>query len=169
MSFVTITYKMVNESDPTILGWDDDGESFVVRNTEQFVSDIIPRYFKHSNMASFTRQLNFYSFHKVKSERAARHELEFGWLYFKHALFIRGNNELLDKIQRKTYVSENDKDDVACLKRHLEKLQDRVEALTETVSSIKYSIDFLLLDRVERSEIDNLNSELYMCKKRKHD
>jgi heat shock transcription factor 1 len=44
------------------------GKAFAVKKVAEFSLEILPRYFKHSNFASFVRQLNMYDFHKRKGE-----------------------------------------------------------------------------------------------------
>lgn len=39
----------------------------LVQDMNEFTRAILPRMFKHSNFASFVRQLNKYDFHKVKN------------------------------------------------------------------------------------------------------
>ena len=48
-----------------LICWSDEGSSFLIKNQSQFSSSLLPFYYKHSNMASFIRQLNMYDFHKV--------------------------------------------------------------------------------------------------------
>ena len=51
----------------SLICWTDEGNSFCIRNQSEFARSLLPYYYKHSNMASFVRQLNMYGFHKVMS------------------------------------------------------------------------------------------------------
>lgn len=50
-----------------VVSWCHKGDSFVVKDMTEFTKSVLPRIFKHSNFASFVRQLNKYDFHKVKN------------------------------------------------------------------------------------------------------
>lgn len=66
--FVKKLYKMLDEpAFHHIVSWGRTGDSFVVKDMNDFTKLILPRHFKHSNFASFVRQLNKYDFHKVKN------------------------------------------------------------------------------------------------------
>ena len=49
-----------------VVSWGPQGDCFVVKDMDDFTKSILPRMFKHSNFASFVRQLNKYDFHKVR-------------------------------------------------------------------------------------------------------
>ncbi|TFK46621.1 winged helix DNA-binding domain-containing protein [Heliocybe sulcata] len=51
-----------------IVSWGPAGDCFVVKDMNEFTKSVLPRLFKHSNFASFVRQLNKYDFHKVGSD-----------------------------------------------------------------------------------------------------
>ena len=50
-----------------VVSWGPHGDCFVVKDMNEFTKSILPRMFKHSNFASFVRQLNKYDFHKVRA------------------------------------------------------------------------------------------------------
>ncbi|KAG9003473.1 kinase-regulated stress-responsive transcription factor skn7 [Tulasnella sp. JGI-2019a] len=81
-----------------VVSWGPKGDCFVVKDMTEFTKTILPRMFKHSNFASFVRQLNKYDFHKIKNP-----DDTFGdqsWT-FHHPDFQRSNREALENIKRK--------------------------------------------------------------------
>ncbi|GKY90957.1 hypothetical protein MPSEU_000068500 [Mayamaea pseudoterrestris] len=65
------------DGNENVVTWTDDGKYFQVLDRERFVSEIIPYYFRMTNMASFRRQLVNYGFERVPrgpNEGAYHHE-----------------------------------------------------------------------------------------------
>ncbi|NXM30261.1 HSF1 protein, partial [Oxyruncus cristatus] len=78
------------------------GSSFHVFDQGQFAKEVLPKYFKHNNMASFVRQLNMYGFRKVVHiEQGGLVKPEKDDTEFQHPYFIRGQEHLLENIKRK--------------------------------------------------------------------
>ncbi|GKY99329.1 Heat shock factor protein 4 [Mayamaea pseudoterrestris] len=103
--FLRKLYAMVNEVDDTICEWHSDGRSFVIKDQKAFEKSVIPQFFKHSKIASFVRQLNFYSFRKVPHNESLRIDPEVekktkDWWRFRHDQFQRHHPELLRHIKR---------------------------------------------------------------------
>ncbi|SCV69536.1 BQ2448_2556 [Microbotryum intermedium] len=102
LSCVATSCAMLEDpSFSAIVAWSYAGDSFVVKDMNKFTCDILPMHFKHSNFASFVRQLNKYDFHKVKNpEEGAGQYGEHTW-EFKHPNFRADMKDSLNRIKRK--------------------------------------------------------------------
>ncbi|KAJ3168907.1 kinase-regulated stress-responsive transcription factor skn7 [Geranomyces variabilis] len=101
--FVKKLFRMLEDtSESDIVGWGVHGDTFVVREPNEFAKTVLPKHFKHNNPASFVRQLNKYGFHKIRAQH------EDGKLYgdsaweFQHPNFQLNKKEMLESIRRKT-------------------------------------------------------------------
>ncbi|KAI3507277.1 hypothetical protein L1887_22194 [Cichorium endivia] len=59
-------------STDALISWSPTNDSFIVWNEAEFTSELLPKYFKHSNYSSFQRQLNIYvrfGFRKTDTDR----------------------------------------------------------------------------------------------------
>lgn len=93
--FLKKLWKMVNDSNnKQVIEWNSTGDGFVIYDQLKFVTELLPQYFKHNNLSSFIRQLNFYDFHKVAN--IDKNEMEFA-----HSCFLRDLPETLSFITRK--------------------------------------------------------------------
>ncbi|KAG5350616.1 hypothetical protein C0989_010169 [Termitomyces sp. Mn162] len=99
--FVKKLYKMLeDQSFQHVVSWGPQGDCFVVKDMNEFTKSILPRLFKHSNFASFVRQLNKYDFHKVKNTDDLMQFGEQSWT-FRHPDFHADRREALENIKRK--------------------------------------------------------------------
>ncbi|KAJ4388156.1 kinase-regulated stress-responsive transcription factor skn7 [Gnomoniopsis smithogilvyi] len=97
------TFRMLEEPEYSdIVKWTASGDTFVVVESHKFTDEILPKHFKHSNFASFVRQLNKYDFHKVRygDDAPPTDHGNNAW-EFKHELFTQRSKHLLDNIRRK--------------------------------------------------------------------
>ncbi|KAH0717791.1 hypothetical protein KY285_013822 [Solanum tuberosum] len=77
--FLVKTYEMVDdpETDP-LVHWTSSKTTFLITDPNKFCVEVLPKYFKHSNLSSFIYQLNNYRFRKVCS-----YKCEYGNPWFR--------------------------------------------------------------------------------------
>lgn len=154
--FVKKLFQMLQEDGyKSIVRWTKNGDSFVVIDTNEFTKEILPRHFKHSNFASFVRQLNKYDFHKVKISNEAKRNYEYGddaW-EFKHPEFRMNDRNALENIKRK--VTTNKKSQ-GTIQSHSDGLGKPLFSNTATSDSTSTMMDTSLANQVS-SLHDSLN------------
>ncbi|KAI3754509.1 hypothetical protein L1987_54293 [Smallanthus sonchifolius] len=90
--FLIKLYLMVDdETTNSIISWGSSWTTFVISDEQNFISQILPCYFKTSRLDNFISQLNNYGFKKNEWNR----------LEFKHEHFQQGKLHLLKSIKRK--------------------------------------------------------------------
>lgn len=163
---------MIDTCDAKVASWSDDGETFIVKDTDVFEKAIIPQFFKHSKFSSFVRQLNFYGFRKIKYADTikidTRLEAETANFWrFRHDKFIRGKPELLIEIKRSnghqstvavtnnkspmpTPIKSMSSEDPAFLKSEVTTLKKRIEAMTKNIDELTSLVQKVTLKQDEK-------------------
>jgi hypothetical protein len=134
----------------------DDGEMFIVKDTNELSRRYIPQYFGHSNFSSFDRQLNFYGFRKSfpdalrqanisnvqteLSKESAKH------VRFYHQYFKRGRTDLFHLIKRastkkRSSVKKNNKSSVKRKRGEIEELREELSSLECRLTSVSSQIE----------------------------
>ncbi|KAM3596036.1 uncharacterized protein V6R79_007273 [Siganus canaliculatus] len=137
-AFLTKLWTLVEdpETDPLIC-WSPSGTSFHVFDQGRFSKEVLPKFFKHNNMASFIRQLNMYGFRKVVHiEQGGLVKPERDDTEFQHPFFVRGQEQLLENIKRK--VSSGRQEEVKVSAEEVNKILNDVQLMRgkqETIDS----------------------------------
>ncbi|KAG7469790.1 hypothetical protein MATL_G00132520 [Megalops atlanticus] len=129
-AFLTKLWTLVEDPDTdALICWSQSGNTFHVFDQAKFSKEVLPKYFKHNNMASFVRQLNMYGFRKVVHiEQGGLLKPERDDTEFQHPYFIRGQEHLLENIKRKvTNVSNIKQEDVKLCQEDVTKLLSDVQ------------------------------------------
>lgn len=115
--FIHKLYNMLEDvSIQHLIWWSNSQHSFFLVPSEEFCK-VLLSYFKHSNVASFVRQLNMYGFHKVNDSDKDRKERKSGnkeevsttrWEFFHSSKnFRKGDLDGLKSIKRRSSKNPN--------------------------------------------------------------
>jgi len=144
---------MIESSPPEIAAWTADGDMFVVKDPDEFASQIIPQYFDHNKFSSFARQLNFYGFRKMQSKPIRNSDFDANTakhVTFYNENFKRGRHDLLKKIQRSTRGGGSNAGQDQ--QREIQQLKEKVTNLEKTIQDLNSQQE----ERMRRLELDML-------------
>ncbi|CAH2251844.1 heat shock factor 2 isoform X1 [Pelobates cultripes] len=142
-AFLSKLWTLVEDSDTNeFITWSQNGQSFLVLDEQRFAKEILPKYFKHNNMASFVRQLNMYGFRKVvHADSGIVKQERDGPVEFQHPFFVQGQDELLENIKRK--VSSTRPEEVKVRQEDITKILSsaaKVQVKQDTIDSRLFTL-----------------------------
>ncbi|XP_077600214.1 heat shock factor protein 1 isoform X2 [Stigmatopora nigra] len=143
-AFLTKLWTLVEDPDTdALICWSPSGNSFHVYDQGRFSKEVLPKFFKHNNMASFIRQLNMYGFRKVvHMEQGGLLKPEKDDTEFQHPFFVRGQERMLENIKRKvTNVSSTRQDESQISSQGVSKLLDDVQIMKGKQESMDSKIN----------------------------
>lgn len=143
-AFLSKLWTLVEDSDTNeFITWSQNGQSFLVLDEQRFAKEILPKYFKHNNMASFVRQLNMYGFRKVVhvDSGIVKQERD-GPVEFQHPYFIQGQDELLENIKRKVSATRPEEtkvrqEDISKILNNAQKVQMKQDTIDSRLFTLK--------------------------------
>ncbi|CAA0811516.1 Heat stress transcription factor A-8 [Striga hermonthica] len=125
--FLVKCYEMVSdESTDGLISWSESSDSFIIWDESRFSSQLLPKYFKHSNFSSFVRQLNIYGFRKIDTDQ---------WQFANEA-FRKDQKHLLKNIIRRKHP-QNQTEKKPVLHRDEEPEDEKRLALWKEVETLK--------------------------------
>ncbi|KAK4343192.1 hypothetical protein RND71_039008 [Anisodus tanguticus] len=135
--FLLKCYEMVeDESTNGLISWNESDNSFIIWDVPKFSSELLPKYFKHSNFSSFIRQLNIYGFHKTDTDR---------W-EFSNDSFLKGQKHFLKNIvrrkqssvvQKKLEETKSEENKIVRLWKEVENLKADKNVLTQELVKLR--------------------------------
>lgn len=143
-AFLTKLWTLVEDSDTNeFICWSQEGNSFLVLDEQRFAKEILPKFFKHNNMASFVRQLNMYGFRKVMhiDSGTVKQERD-GPVEFQHPYFKHGQDDLLENIKRKVSNARPEEskirqDDLSKILTSVQSVHEQQENMDARLATLK--------------------------------
>ncbi|KAM3362013.1 heat stress transcription factor A-6a-like isoform X2 [Capsicum galapagoense] len=124
--FLVKTYEMVDnpETDP-LVHWTSSKSTFLITDPNKFCIEVLPKYFKHSNLSSFIYQLNNYRFKKVCSYKCE----------YANPWFRAGKKHWLKNIKSRIQLSKENKPQQGLHSPRVDPVTDNLEEELEKLRS----------------------------------
>ncbi|XP_026859812.1 heat shock factor protein 4 [Electrophorus electricus] len=149
-AFLNKLWTLVEDPDTNhLICWSTTGTSFHVFDQGRFAKEVLPKYFKHNNMASFVRQLNMYGFRKVVNiEQSGLVKPERDDTEFQHLYFLQGREHLLEHIKRKVSIVKSEEtkvrqEDLSRLLYEVQVLRGQQDSMESKMQDMKQQNEVL--------------------------
>ncbi|XP_018632051.2 heat stress transcription factor A-7a-like [Nicotiana tomentosiformis] len=141
--FLLKTFEMLEdpETDPFI-HWTSNKTTFLITDTNKFAIEVLPKYFKHSNLSSFIYQLNNYGFRKVCSYKSE----------YANPWFRAGKKHWLKNIKSRIQLSKATKPQQGSHSPCVDPMKDNLEEELEKLRNDNISLKIELQKLKDRQE-----------------
>ncbi|MGH0166669.1 UNVERIFIED_CONTAM: hypothetical protein FKN15_066873 [Acipenser sinensis] len=172
-AFLTKLWTLVEDPETNhLICWSATGASFHVFDQGRFAKEVLPKYFKHNNMASFIRQLNMYGFRKVVNiEQSGLVKPERDDTEFQHLNFLQGHEHLLEHIKRKISLVKSEEtkvrqEDLSKLLYEVQILRSQQENMEYQMQDMKQSISLVKSEetKVRQEDLSKLLYEVQILR-----
>ena len=151
-NFLYKLYDLINDKKYiNDIHWSKDGNSFIIKNFENFCYNIMPKVFGLKLFSSFHHQLNCYGFIKINEQE----------YYNKN--FIRNNRKLLLNIKRKKKkkISDNINNNIKKIEIKINAIKNKRQQLENKLFLIQKKQEYLI------NENEFLKNKLYESQTKK--
>lgn len=92
VAFPRKLYDLIESEPNELIEWSNRGDCFFIRDQDEFCAQVLSKYFRHTKLTSFQRQLNLYGFRRITKgpDTGA----------YSHPLFSRDDPSHVDTIKR---------------------------------------------------------------------
>ncbi|XP_001639405.3 heat shock factor protein isoform X2 [Nematostella vectensis] len=151
-AFLVKLWKLVEDPQYDMhISWNRIGSGFLVHDQATFAREILPKYFKHNNFASFVRQLNMYGFRKVIGAEQGGLRSDNDVWEFHNPNFQCGQPQLLENVKRKAAPEEKKmkNEDVAKVLNEVQDMKGKQDEMTAKLDQMKRENETLWRELVD--------------------
>ncbi|XP_031571142.1 heat shock factor protein-like isoform X2 [Actinia tenebrosa] len=151
-AFLVKLWKLVEDHQYDIhISWNRSGSGFLVHDQATFAREILPKYFKHNNFASFVRQLNMYGFRKVIGAEQGGLRSDNDVWEFHNPNFQCGQPQLLENVKRKATPDERKlkNEDVTKVLNDVQDMKGKQDEMTAKLEQMKRENETLWRELVD--------------------
>lgn len=126
--FIGQLQSMLDGTNDEAIEWGDTGDTIVIH--PGYIQRVLVSINRSSSLSSFIRQLNFFGFRRVRSPHGGTQ------IEYKHPLFVKGRDDLIAQIRRKTAPDFSEKPEIEALRDELACHKNLTAALSRIVHEL---------------------------------